>query len=146
MGITLKNFKLYLSRLETYAQANGITVKFVEHKNAEDTWTPRSRSITIDLNQDESSLISALLHELGHALDDMALESHKRKRLAEIYYGFYEDKYTPKQAKEIVECEIRAWNLGRSVARALKIPLGKWYDREQDYYVKDYKSHIRNKK
>jgi hypothetical protein len=144
-GRKLKYFKEYCQRLDLYAKANGITICYTSDQDSEGEWIPRSRKINLDPDQDESSFICTVLHELGHALDDMALEAHKFKRLTQIYSGFYEGQATPKQIKEVVECEIRAWNLGRSVAKALKIRLGAWYDKEQQYYIKDYRSHIRKK-
>lgn len=136
----LKNYSIYLKKLNKFAQALGITVVSNQEVDGDGLWMPSRNKIKIDNNLSQSDEIATYLHELGHALDDIHLATKNNKRLHKAYHAVYSNKVRKSQIKIVVECEARAWTLGREIAKKLKIKLGKWYDDAESSSLLDYKS------
>lgn len=136
----LKHYKEYIERLTLFASAIGVKIEYVESASSDGIWFPAARKIKIDDDLTEQEEIATLLHELGHSMDDiLSAEWHKEKRLGRAYTAMYSKKPTKKQVKLVVECEQRAWNYGRDIARRLNIRLGKWYSVSEQDGLKSYR-------
>ena len=137
-GRNLKNYLLYLEKIETYAQVLDIKI---EHKTepSDGVYIPTRRTIRIDPDLDESSDIATLLHELGHAIDDHFSHGGIDPKTEAAYRVVYNGNPSEAQLKLVVEAEKLAWLNGRKIAKALRIPLGKWYDDEEKDAIRLYK-------
>ena len=138
----LKNFDKYLQKLELYAKA--IKVKLVSRDldGCGGSYAPWNRMLKVDHDIEGSSLIATILHELGHEMDDSLREDLDKKMYSKImscYVAVYSDKHTEEQLALVIECESRAWDYGKVIAKKLKIPLGKWYTNEAKECVAAYK-------
>lgn len=120
-----------------YCDACEIQLEHKEHDN-DGTWFPSKRKIVLDREMDESTEIATFLHELGHSTDDYLTNPKTEKKYDNAYRAFYKNEATEKQNKLVLECEKRAWFYGRGIAKKLRIPLGKWYDKEEEASLKDY--------
>lgn len=138
-GIDLKYYGEYRDRIEQYAAACGIKIKY-DNKDGEGSYEPHKRLIRIDPNLSDSCEIAVLLHELGHCLDNNLLTKKIDKKLSKAYTAVYRARETKKQLAIVVRCEIRAWKYARAIAKKLRIPLGKWFDDIQKYCIYDYKN------
>lgn len=138
-GRKLPKFKEYLERLMMYAKANGISVMYTADENSEGEWLPLVRRIKIMPDMSNSAEIATFLHELGHSLDDTVTDPKMYRRVLKAYSTFYNGRPSLSQKALVINSEIRAWELGRRIAKALKIRLGSWYDTEQNISVKEYK-------
>jgi uncharacterized protein with von Willebrand factor type A (vWA) domain len=87
---------------------------------------------------DDSTEIATLLHELGHQFDDALKDPKKRKKYDKAYPAFYKGQASEKQKKLVLECEKRAWEYGKAIAKKLRIKLGKWYEHEKEQALKEY--------
>lgn len=134
----LKNYKKYLEKLEIYSKAVNLKLKYGTVDGGGVYLASRS-VIKIDDDLEEDETIATILHELGHALDDQLVTNPTAHFLYYAYKAVYANEHTKKQLKKVVECEIRAWNYGRVIARLLKIPLGTWYDLQQKECVAHYR-------
>lgn len=140
-GIKLKYYQKYLDRLLAYAKATGIKVKYKDTGD-DGVYIPNRHLIRISPNLSDSHEISALLHELGHSLDDalVGVAGAKRfKALNKAYIRIYRNKHTPRQLRIVLRCERRAWKYGRVIAKKLHIRLGAWYDAYMQQCIEDYK-------
>lgn len=140
----LKNYKIYLQRLKLFAQAMNIKIEYGE-LDAEGTWMPAIRKIKLDDDDlSQSFELAALLHELGHSMDDLLSTAAKEENaLFKAYKAVYESKKgkkpTAKQLILVTSCEKRAWDNGRGIAHRLNIRLGKWYDEAERVCISSYK-------
>lgn len=124
-----------------YAKAIGIKVTYKDTGD-DGVYIPNLHLIRIDPNLSDSHEIAALLHELGHSLDDALVGVAGAKRLRAInkaYTKIYKAKHTPKQLRIVLQCERRAWKYGRAIAKKLHIRLGAWYGSYMDQCIQDYK-------
>lgn len=136
----LKHTEAYFKRLHTFASAMGIIVISDIDVDGEGQWIPTRNKIKIDQDLADSQLIATFLHELGHALDDITFNDPKHEeRLGKAYYAVYQNTAKKTQTKLVVECEKRAWQKGRIIAKKLRIKLGKWYDEEEADCLAAYK-------
>jgi hypothetical protein len=139
VGRKLKNFSAYKKRILLYAQANGISVVYNADKDDEGVWLPSVRRIKIYPDLAPSTEIATLLHECGHALDDAVTDDRVFNKLCNAYQAFYINRARKEQRSLVIESEIRAWELGRRIAKALKIRAGRWYALEQESAIQAYR-------
>jgi hypothetical protein len=137
-GRTLKLHDEYLQRLELYAEASKLTVEY-KQEDGDGAYVPSRRLIRIDPDLNDSFQVAVFLHELGHHLDDRLVHEKYLDRVNKAYTAFYAEKHTKRHLKLIRETEERAWEYGRTVAKIVKIRLGKWYDDAQKLCLESYK-------
>lgn len=135
----LKNYGSYIKRLNKFSAALGITVIHHHEVEGDGVWMPARSRIKIDKNLSQMEEISTYLHELGHALDDLHGGIKSSTRLHKAYHAVYSEKARKSQTQLVIECEARAWAIGREIAKKLKIRLGKWYDYAESVSIKAYK-------
>lgn len=138
----LKNFKIYLKAIEKQAKLYGVKINLVPDGSENGEFSPNRRSVTVDGSLPDSLIISTLLHELGHFLD--AQKRPKVWESAHHYYGYgrIEKEFmtlTENQKKIVWDCELEAWRQARSIARSLKIPLGKWFYNDEKKSLNSYR-------
>lgn len=138
MGDFLKNFDAYYARLMAYCAASNIKIEYAP-EDGDGVYIPTRRKIRLDTDLEGAALIATLLHECGHAMDDSLHSKRLEKMYDRAYPAFYAGKATKRQKRVIVACEFRAWEYGRGVARALKIPLGAWFDRHRAAALRSYR-------
>lgn len=131
----LPKYEDYKKRLENYAKAHSVKLEYGD----EDIFIPSRNKIRLDANSEESTEIAALLHELGHFLDFLTVNPQDTHRSHKAYEAYYKSKHTAKDGKLVLASEKKAWDLGREIAKRLKIRLGKWYDREEKAALKAYR-------
>lgn len=134
----LKNYKIYREKILAYAKVVNITVEFKE-ENSDGVYIPSKSKVRIDDALEEAEEISTLLHELGHALDDKLDSTNFSKSIERAYYQVYKGKPSKIQLDKVIECEKKAWDLGRVIAKKLRINLGKWYNYQESQALKDYR-------
>lgn len=134
--VGLKHYRIYIKRLHRFAAAIGVTIQYGDY---EDIWVPSRRKIKIDDAVSNGTVLASLLHELGHALDDMVC-SQTTEKTDNAYKAFYADKATKKQKSLVLQFEKRGWAYGREIASRLNIRLGKWFDDEEKTAIKSYRS------
>lgn len=134
----LKYYHEYLRRIEAYAEATGVNIKYGP-EDGEGSFSPRLRRVKIDPDLSESREIAVLLHELGHSLDETLLDNKTENKLDKAYSAIYDHRHNKKQLKAVLECEKRAWTYARSIAKRLKIRLGAWFDRVEKDCIDAYK-------
>jgi hypothetical protein len=136
----LKNYQLYLQRIELYAQVLDVGIEYRVHPQ-DGAFVPTRRKVVIDPDLSETDTLATLLHELGHFLDDTILRDNPSMgKLSEAYYAVYGDKYTNSQLEIVVKCEERAWDYGEVIAKQLKIKLGKWYTDNKKDAIRSYRT------
>lgn len=130
--------KKYLKRLSFFAYAIGVKLKVNPFKD-EGVWLPAVRVVRVDVNMGDTDLIATLLHELGHALDDVLTPSgRKTDKIYKAYRAMYKGRPTAAQKRLVVSLERKAWRYGRDIAARLNIRLGKWYDDIEKDSIKSY--------
>lgn len=139
----LKHYTSYLERLHAFSAAMGVKVISDEDVDGEGIWLPTRNTIKIDQNMTQTDEIATFLHELGHMLDDIkSLPAKEMAKLDKAYKSFYASKAKKTQITLVYECEKKAWNNARNIAKKLKIRLGKWYYHAEVESLKGYRSHI----
>lgn len=138
-GRVLKNHSRYLEKINAYAEAVGVNIEY-SHIDSEGSFSPSRRRININPDLSDSEEIAVLLHEFGHFLDDSILHLKPDHELNIAYGRVYQGDPTAHQSALVLECEKRAWEYGKVVAKKLRIPLGKWYVECRQYCLKEYKS------
>jgi hypothetical protein len=120
------NVSRYIEKLEYYAKAHNITVRYVAkiQGGSEGLWYPSKRIIKIDKTQDEFDMVATFLHELGHFFDDSFRDTASSK-IVEKAYGIV--RPNKKHSDIVFEVETEAWNKAEVIAKYLKIRLGKWF-------------------
>ena len=135
----LKHYDDYKARLINFALAHEIEVRFVP--GGEDAWLPAKRIIRIDEEQSDVDKIASLLHELGHAIDELTnINEKKIAELEDAYKVVYTAKrISSKRKRTVLSHERKAWKIGRAIAKVLKIRLGKWYTDIEHRCLEAYK-------
>lgn len=142
-GRKLKHYNEYVRRCKAYAKASGIKVIYKDGDYDGGEYDPHRRILRLETELSESSEIACFLHELGHSIDDVWAHSNTfTDKLSKAYTNTYKLDATQAQIKLVIECEKRAWKLGRSIAKLLKIRLGKWYTDWERYGVSDYRKNV----
>jgi hypothetical protein len=128
----------YMQKLEIFAEASRIEVVWEKEPDG-GAWIPTRRMIRIDPHLSDAVEVATFLHELGHSEDDSFLCAKAWRRLDRAYRALKHEREKPRHARIILECEERAWRLGRAIAKRLKIPLGKWFDEEEQSSLAMYR-------
>lgn len=118
----LASYQDYLALIHVYARSKGIKIARNETIDG-GLWYPDARTIYLEDDMEESEAIAVLLHELGHETDPALMTQPVRR----AYFAFHKHKATPRQRKRVLYSEVRAWMVGRVIAKYLGIPLNKWY-------------------
>lgn len=134
----LANCEEYFLTLKCYAKALKIKIIYA-HIDCEGIYIPNRRTIKLDPDLDDQELIATLLHELGHSLDDALVTKTTYRHLDKAYPRVYDNKGTKQQLQTVLSCEKRAWICGKAIAKRLKIPLGKWYNRISKRNLRTYR-------
>lgn len=137
-GRKLKHFDKYLGKLNNYASALGITIRYTDIDD-EGAYSPHTKRINIHPDLPNSMELGVLLHELGHAGDATIVGPNHDETLDYAYQEMHHYKHSKKQLKIVIQAEERAWTYGRTIAKMLKIPLGKWYDEVEKECLNTYK-------
>lgn len=139
-GRKLKNKALYISKLKHAAKSLRVKVQFRDYPEHLGRWNPNKRCITVHYAQSDSALISTVLHELGHAIDDMFVEHTRREHDAinTAYKMLNNNRASSKHKRLIVACETRAWKIAASLAKALGIKIGPWFYKDAKQALKTY--------
>ncbi len=134
----LKHYCKYIKCIRLYTKAIQLRLEFKETPYG-GVFFPSRRLIRIDPGLSESKTVAALLHELGHVLDDTIVSSKKFRQMEKAYAGAY-SKQSKKQAEVVYRTELRAWEYGRVVAKILGIKVGKWYNAYRRECLKGYRN------
>ncbi len=116
-------------------------VKVISNYDTEDTWIPSIKTILINKNNRWRDRLVALVHESGHVLID--IDNHSQKMcLRSEKYEFEHDAIKSKaQFISLLNEEICAWNLGKTLADVLNIELPK--DRVDEVMTKSIMSYVK---
>jgi len=140
MTTNLKHYKVYVNRLELFSRAIGVKIVIKPYAD-EGIWLPWTRVVKVDSELDEAEQVATILHELGHALDDILTPSGRYSdRIYKAYRATYRNKQSKAQLKLVIDAQKIAWKYGRDIAQRLRIRLGKWYDEAEKVSIKSYKA------
>jgi hypothetical protein len=137
----LKNYKPYLRQIKRYAKLCNVEIVFKKEVDGVGEYVPNRRRVALEKGLDQSAIISTLLHELGHFIDDF------RNPENNLNNKFHNDgrtaiererEMTSQQKKKILKIEREAWKNGRALARQLNIPLGSWFYRDEKSSLNSY--------
>lgn len=134
----LKNYEAYVKTIRLYAKAIGVKIVY-EDQDGDGAYVPKYRKIRVDPDLSETRELSVLLHELGHMWDFALIDKTTERKVDFASKAVYKNKATTKQLRFLIQCERRAWNYGRAIAKKLGIPLGKWYERVQNDCLSSYR-------
>lgn len=137
MGRQLPKHDDYLQKLEHYCEASDIIIEIKDYKH-HGVYFPTRRAIVVDEDLDDTEQLATILHELGHVFDDVLNAPNTLEKYNRAYSDFYKNRATEQQVKLVMDCEQRAWDYGRGIAKKLRINLGKWYDVEEKEALKEY--------
>jgi hypothetical protein len=140
-GRSLKNYELYIDKLKAYAKACEISIVY-RTEPCDGAYIPTRREVVLDPDLEESTEVAVLLHELGHSLDDSLFTKTYDRKLDRALTAADNGTATPEQVEMVIECEKRAWVYGRSIAKRLRIRLGKWYDKEESNNLLSYREGV----
>lgn len=146
----MKNYNLYFNKLLEFAKVCNVSV-YLENGGSlkeDDSYVdlgqfdPRRKIISLNSRNPESAQIATFLHELGHFYDHMKDPKFSNSRkLNKAYIDSSSQKpITLQEKKRLIECERRAWNYGKVIAKILGIPLGKWFKKERSGGMSFYRS------
>jgi hypothetical protein len=137
----IKRLRDYIARIKAVAKTMHVKVQFRDIESQSGEWRPEERKIVIHYKQSDTALLSALLHEMGHVMDDVVNCTRTKyvNRLDRYYNNLNEGNITRGALKQIIACEKRAWDYGKTMASSLMIPTGKWYKVERRKALKTYK-------
>jgi hypothetical protein len=137
-GRPLRKYDDYLDKIKLYCEACQITLEFRDVPG-DGMYVPTLRKIVIDRDLPESTEIATILHELAHSMDDSLSDKKMMRKLDKAYPAFYKGTATEAQKQLVIDCETRAWAFSVSLAKRLRIPLGKWFYAEQTEALNDYR-------
>ena len=136
----LKNFPIYLEKIKKWCKASGVHIRSKKSLPCEGVYYPHNKTIAYSEELSESEIISCLLHEIGHLLDDYT----NKDKYSHIHFVQGIDniqavkRLTKRQKKKVVDTEVSAWKNAEALAKILKIPLGKWYYKDKKEALKSY--------
>lgn len=137
-GRALKRYSDFIDKITAYAEAVGIKIEYSQ-RDAEGSYTPSRRVVNVNPDLTDSEEIAVLLHEFGHFLDNTLLDLDGDHPLEIAYRNTYKGTASLLESILVIECENRAWDYGRVIAKKLRIPLGKWYDEVREECLEGYK-------
>lgn len=139
----LKNYQLYLKKVKAYARLCEVSIIFKKEVDGTGEYRPGRREVAIERGLGQSAIISTLLHELGHFMDDLrnptnnfANRFHNDGRTAiekELYL-------TQRQKNQVLKLEKEAWKNAEALARQLKIPMGRWFYQDKESSLNSYRA------
>lgn len=138
----LRNMNKYMGAIRKFCKSVNIKLVKVPKFDGCGEYNPNRRVIKYDPRLSDSEVISTLLHELGHYLDDY--RNPNKYAGTHHYYGRtrIERDYvylTANQKQAIWDTETEAWKNGRAIANQLKIKLGKWFDKDETSSLNTYR-------
>lgn len=136
----LKKYDEYFKKLKDYSSLCRLNICFVKAKDA-DSYSSSQRKIIISEDQDQSETIVALLHEIGHFIDDHRnpINNISNKFMTQARVNIENSNtLTMRQKRKIIKNERVAWKNARGLARQLGIPLGQWFFKAEKKYLKTY--------
>lgn len=138
----LKNYRIYKKKILALCRTMNLKVKWVKNLEHFGEYDPNKRTILIDGTYSESEVISTLLHEIGHFIDDT--RNPNRFQMKHHYHGYdkLEKEYstlTVNQKEAVMRAEMSAWKNARALARQLNIPLGKWFYKDETRCLNTYR-------
>jgi hypothetical protein len=133
----LKHYQEYRKRIGAYATAVRLRISY---SSGGSCYRPDLRWIYIEKGQDNTEELAAILHELGHDLDNNIVNYCNNKELRKSYFSIYAKSSTLEQDALVLECEARAWKYGRSIAKMLGIRLGSWFTKEESTCLAEYRN------
>lgn len=138
----LKNYGLYRKKIGAYCKATNLKIKWVKELEHYGEYDPNKRTILISRKQTQSEVITTLLHEIGHFVDDT--RNPDRFAMKYHYYGYdrLEKEFTTltvNQKEAVWKCELSAWKNARALARQLGIPLGQWFYKDETRCLNTYR-------
>lgn len=146
----MKNFNLYFNKLLEFSKVcnvsvfleNGVSLKETDSSIELGEFDPRRRTISLNSGISERAQIATFLHELGHFYDHIKDPKFSNSKKLIRAYSCYisEIPVSAEDKRRIIECERRAWNYGRVIAKILKIPTGRWYEKERKEGMSFYRS------
>lgn len=137
----LKNYKTYLNQIKRYARLCNVKIVFKKEVDGVGEYIPNRRQVVLEKGLSQSEIISTLLHEFGHFIDDYR---NPENNLNNRYHNdgrtaIEQDReLTVQQKKKILKIEKEAWKNGRALARQLNIPLGNWFYRDEKSALNSY--------
>lgn len=134
----LKNYKKYFIRLYNYSLANGIDLVRDEEPDG-GSYSPARSKITVSDELTNSTEIAIILHELGHAIDQLVLKEKDMVRLDNAYRTYYSTNNSYRRANKVLQSEMRAWRYGEAIAKRLKIHTGSWFKKAKKDCLSVYK-------
>lgn len=139
----LRNYDLYLKKIKAYCKSVELEIQFVEVFEGEGEYRPNRRKVIIATKDfSESQILSTLLHEIGHFEDD--LRNPKRFSQKYHYWGYewinQERNLTLNQKEAVLRAELSAWKNARALALKLRIPLGKWFKKDERESLNTYRA------
>jgi hypothetical protein len=130
----------HIVKLTALCHAIGIEVVYKDtaEKDNEFSSDGKVRRITLYPDKNKWTVLTCLIHELGHAFDE-----------GENPEGFWSELRQEKaptaverqveRKNWVIQAEERAWYYGRRLAKFAQIPVGKWFYHRKDLYLNTYK-------
>lgn len=137
----LKNYKTYLKQIKSYARLCNVEIQFKKEVDGVGEYVPNRRRVALEKSLSQSEIISTLLHEFGHFIDDLRNpENNFNNKFHNDGRTAIEQERNPtlQQKKKILKLEKEAWKNGRALARQLNIPLGNWFYRDEKSALNSY--------
>lgn len=121
-----KSHKAAWAKLTVFATSLGIEI-VSEDEPGEAAWVPSRNVIKIDPDLEGAEALAALLHELGHALDQI-VNGFPSEAIERAYANTRISQTSIEDRELMLKHETDAWRIGRALAKRLKIRLGRWFD------------------
>jgi hypothetical protein len=139
----LRSYKTYLKKLKQYCKVSNVKIVWKSNYEGCGDYDPNNRTITIDRKLSQSEIISTMLHELGHYLDDSRNPTKYGNN--HHYYGRTRlerelSELTTNQKAIVWDTELEAWKNAEALAYQLRIPLSKWYWKDKESSLNTYRS------
>ena len=109
----MNKYKNYFHEISNYLNNNLDIVVVLTYNSDGDFWFPALRRILINKNNQWRERYYALLHESGHARLDIESEKMRSMKMVD---QFKENIRSKKDFVSLLNEEILAWNIGKSLA------------------------------
>jgi len=131
----------HIESIELYLLLCQVRVKYIPDLISGGVYSPSARTILIDENLNVKQKMFTLLHEAGHFIDystnpkSFTNASHNiaRRKIEKS------QKLSLAQKRAIIRNETKAWKYAKGLARQLKIPLGKNFEKDRKESLKTYR-------
>ena len=137
----IETYKTYLRKIRSFARLCQVEIEFVPKYDEGGEYNPDKRKVVIDNRLTRAEKISTLLHEFGHFMDDSSTNRFSNRH---HFYGYDKlekeiKQMTHNQKLYVWESELAAWQNAQALAKMIKIPLGKWFFRDQTSSLNSYR-------